>query len=298
MRAKALVGALFVGIVGVGALAYAGLLDQSHLKIQGRRLADIYMPTVLTEAKERALKAGETFQECASCPVMVVVPAGEFMMGSDDVLIEKPRHKVMIAEPFSVGRFEVTFDEWDACVAHGACGYLPASGEGWGRGRQPVINVSWDDTRDYLAWLSKQSGKTYRLLSEAEWEYAVRATTTTHYSFGHEDAKLKEHGWYSENSNSRPHLVGEKKPNGFGIHDMYGNVWEWCEDNWLPNYQGAPNDGSAWQGGDAFTRVMRGGSWVNDPRLVSSAIRSGLRPDVRSDNTGFRIARTLSPPTP
>lgn len=181
MKGKIVVGALAASVLGLMGLASAGLLEPNTLKVQARRAADLYMPTmgtmpaVLTTEKEQALKPGDRFQECWSCPEMVVVPAGDFMMGSNDGgSDEKPVHKVSIPAPFAVARFELTFDEWDACVAHGGCSYRPGDNS-WGRGRRPAISVSWDDIRDYLEWLRKQTGKTYRLLTEAEWEYAARA---------------------------------------------------------------------------------------------------------------------------
>src|SRR5262249_449287 len=152
--------------------------------------------------------------------------------------------------------------------------------EGWGKGRRSVINLSWNDARQYVAWLSRKSGKSYRLLTEAEWEYAARAGTTTRFSWGNTEsdlcgyangadltAKDKNASWAAScrdgHVNTAP--VGSFKPNPFGLHDMHGNVWEWVEDNWHPHYQGAPTDGSVWQGGDSSLRVQRGGSWSNYP---------------------------------
>jgi formylglycine-generating enzyme required for sulfatase activity len=149
-----------------------------------------FRPHVLTAESEQALKPGDTFRECAKdCPEMVVVPAGSFMMGSppeekgrnDD---EGPQHEVTIARPLAVSQFEITFNDWDACAAYGDC--PPAHYNGLGRGKKPVINVSWEDVQRYVAWLSKMTGKTYRLLSEAEWEYAARAGTETAYFWGNE----------------------------------------------------------------------------------------------------------------
>lgn len=191
----------------------------------------------------------ETFRDCPDCPEMVVVPAGQFMMGSPDndlahMTSERPQHKVTIAEPFAVGKFEVTFAEWDACVLNGGCsGYRP-SDEGWGRGRRPVIHVSWSDAQEYVAWLSKKSGKTYRLLSEAEWEYAARAGTTTRYAFG--NSITTQEAQFSARKTAE---VGSFKPNAFGLYDMHGNVMEWVEDcTHIASYDGAPADGAAWTG--------------------------------------------------
>jgi formylglycine-generating enzyme required for sulfatase activity len=177
-----LVGALAACLIAVAGLGYSGFLDPSYLEvqartpwIQARKYMDIYLQTVLTAEQERALKPGDRFQGCASCPEMVVVPAGEFMMGSEDGgKDEKPAHQVMIAKPFAVGRFSVTFDEWDGCVAHGGWAqdlryfypYPAGEDQRWGRSTRPVIGVSWMDAQQYVAWLSKQTGKTYRLLTE------------------------------------------------------------------------------------------------------------------------------------
>lgn len=178
--------------------------------------------------KETCLKPGDVFRDCAECPEMVAIPAGGFMMGSpessgyDD---ERPQHKVKIAEPFAVSKFEISFAQWDACDP---C--ATANDKGWGRGTRLAINVSWDDAKQYVGWLSGQTGKSYRLLSEAEWEYAARANSQTAYSFGDDATRLSEYAWYSENSGSKTHPVGEKQANQFGLHDMHGNVWEWVAD--------------------------------------------------------------------
>jgi len=255
---------------------------------------------VLSEGRERALKPKDTFKECAGCPEMVVVPAGEFMMGwpetekgpSDN---EGPQHKVMISTPFAVARFELTFGEWDACVAHGDCpNDILASGSR--RARQPVINVGWDDAQRYVAWLSKITGKPYRLLSEAEWEYAARAGTTTRYSFGDDEAELDKYAWYSGNSNNRVHPVGQKAPNAFGIFDMHGNVWEWVEDCYHDDYEGAPLDGGAWTTGSCDARVVRGGSWGSDPQYLRSAKRLRNTTANRINYLGFRVGRALLTP--
>src|SRR5579871_49039 len=253
---------------------------------------------VITEARERALKPKDTFKECRSCPEMVVVPAGEFMMGwpetekgySDN---EGPQHKVVISRPLAITRFELTFAEWDACAAHAGCARdIPASGSR--RPLLPVINVTWDDAQSYVAWLSKITGKAYRLLSEAEWEYAARAGSTTRYSFGDEEAELDQYSWYSGNSSYRAHPVGQKTPNAFGVFDMHGNVWEWVEDCYHDDYEGAPVDGAAWTTGDCDARVVRGGSWGSDPQHLRAATRLRNTPANRFNYLGFRVGRTLS----
>ena len=229
-------------------------------------------PTVLTveQEKAKAAKPGSDFKECANgCPVMIVIPAGKFIMGSpenepDRDASEGPQHEVTIAKPFAVSKFEVTFEEWDACVAAAGCPRVP---DRWGRGEMPVINVSWDDAKQYVGWLSQLTGKEYRLLTEAEWEYAARAGANTRYSWGDDpgigNANCDGCGSQWDLQQTAP--VGSFKPNGFGLYDMHGNVWEWVEDSWHENYDGAPADGSAWlRGGDTSYRVVRGGSWRNE----------------------------------
>lgn len=240
----------------------------------------------------------EWFKDIDIGPEMVVVPAGDFTMGqADGDDDEKPPHKVTIKAPFAVGRFAVTFDEWDAALAEGGVNHKPESN--WGRGRQPVINVSWEDAKAYCALLSTVTGKVYRLLSEAEWEYCCRAGTTTSYAFG--ATITKSQAQFSEDlpfSARQTVPVGSFPTNNWGLHDMHGNVWEWCEDNWHPNYQGAPADGSVWPGGDTWMRVVRGGSWYSDPQDRRSARRNWFQPDDRGNSLGFRVARTLSPLSP
>jgi formylglycine-generating enzyme required for sulfatase activity len=231
---------------------------------------------------------------------MVVVPAGEFMMGSpanerNRNGNEDPLHRVTIATLLAVSKFEVTFEQWDACVTIGGCAHVPDSN--MGRGTHPVINVSWGDVQQYVAWLSKMTGRPYRLLSEAEWEYAARAGTTTIYSWGDEIGKGNANcnGCGSE-WDSRPAPVGSFAPNQFGLYDMHGNVWEWVEDCLHTNYEGAPKDGSAWiDQGDCNNRVLRGGSWFGDPLGLRSALRFWFSADDHAFDLGFRVGRTLSP---
>jgi formylglycine-generating enzyme required for sulfatase activity len=294
VRARALVGVLALAVVA----ALAGWRYDQKVKEVSYWITDV---NVLSTTAERALKPGSPIKECTSCPEMVVVPAGKFLMGSakderdrgDD---EEPQHEVTLAQPFAVSKFEVTFEEWDACVDHGDCA-RNISPSGWGRGRQPVMNVSWDDAKRYVEWLSRITGKMYRLLSESEWEYVARAGTTSTYSFDGDESVLADFAWYELNSNDRPHPVGEKKPNAFGLYDIHGNVWEWVEDCWHDNYlNDPPTDGSAWiTGGDCTRRVVRGGSWNYVPSALRSANRSADSPGVRSLNLGFRVARTLTP---
>ena len=254
---------------------------------------------VLSADEERALKPKDEFQECETCPRMVVIPAGKFLMGSppdekDRMDNEGPLHEVTLSRPFAVGKFEVTFAEWDACVAGGSCRFWANPWDsGWGRDRQPVIDVTWYNAKDYVAWLSKKTGKQYRLLSEAEWEYAARANSATRFHFGDDDSDLGQYAWYRQNSNSRPHPVGQKRPNAFGLFDMHGNVEEWLEDCASANYLGAPIDGAARTDRQSCGHVLRGGSWAHAARHLRVADRVAAPSDERNSAIGFRVARTL-----
>jgi formylglycine-generating enzyme required for sulfatase activity len=304
-RVQALVYVLLVGSIA----GLIGWINQSYLRERLTWYTTVrpYMlqqvrPYVLTAAAERALKSGDSFRECAKdCPEMVVVPAGEFMMGSaaderDHYGNEDPLHRVTIARPLAVSKFEVTFEQWDACVAIGACAHVPDSN--MGRGTQPVLNVSWDNVQQYVVWISTMTGRPYRLLSEAEWEYAARAGTTTAFSWGDEIGKNNAdcNGCGSEWDSRRTAPVGSFAPNRFGLYDMHGNVWEWVEDCLHTNYEGAPKDGSAWIAqGDCNHRVVRGGSWAGSPVGLRSALRFWYSADDHGNDLGFRVARTLAP---
>ena len=262
---------------------------------------------------------GARFRDCRECPEMVVLPPGTFMMGSPETESgrqgnEGPAHAVTIERPFAMGIYEVTFGEWDACVVAGGCaGYRPKRrffGRNWGDVGRPAMRVGWDDVTPYLAWLSKETGKRYRLPSEAEWEYAARGGTTTRYYTG--DSVTQEEANYGRYFAGRPVLVGSYAPNPFGLHDMLGNVAEWCEDCWNANYVGAPWDGSAWLTADCERRVLRGGHWASDaegfltkitPRALRAASRDTgpaptrmrrlLNTGTRDVTIGFRVVRDL-----
>jgi formylglycine-generating enzyme required for sulfatase activity len=278
---------------------------------EARRKADEEAARRQAEAERQRLadetRPGREFDDCSKagwCPKMVVVPAKPdgFMMGSNDGdSDEKPVHRVTIAAPFAVGKFEVTWDEWEACVAGGGCdnGPVKAAGgdQGWGKGSRPAINVSWNDAKAYVKWLSKKTGEAYRLLSEAEWEYAARAATTTQYSTG--DTITKTQAQFSEGnwgSAGKTVEVGQFPANQFGLYDVHGNVWEWVEDCYHDSYKGAPADGSAVTTGSCGHRVLRGGSWDYYPSSLRSAYRGRNAPDLRSSSLGFRVARSLSSP--
>jgi len=195
---------------------------------------------------------------------------------------EGPQHKVTFAHQFAVGRFSVTFDEWDACITDGGCnGYSPPD-QGWGRGRRPVINVSWNDVKAYLAWLSRKTAKSYRLPSEAEREYVTRAGTTTPFWWGSSittsQANYRGTEIYGDNgvrgefrNQSLP--VDSFTPNPWGLYQVHGNVSEWTEDCWHDNYVDAPTDGSAWITPDCDKHVRRGGSMGSSPSFLRSAFR-------------------------
>jgi formylglycine-generating enzyme required for sulfatase activity len=264
-------------------------------------------------------KEPRVFKDCTTCPEMVVVPAGEFIMGSPDeeaerLSYESPRHLVKIAVPFAVGRFAVTFDEWDTCVAEGGCrttiARARAYDEGWGRGRRPVINVSWYDAKDYVSWLSRKTGKEYRLLSEAEREYVTRAGTTTTFWWGKSMSPVKANYMtlysYNGGETSREYAhktlpVDSFAPNPWGLYQVHGNIMEWVEDCWHENYEGAPADGSAWVSGDCKFRAERGGAWWLLPQHLRSAARFYSEPNccvvperetARGANS-LRVARRL-----
>ena len=265
-------------------------------------------PTIRRIELERQFAAGNRFRDCAECPEMVVVPAGSFQMGSpsheqyrgED---EGPVHRVTIARPFAAGVYEVKFAEWDACASSGGCGERRPSDNGWGRGQHPVINVSWDDAKSYVQWLSSRTGERYRLLSESEWEYMARAKTRTPFHTGGtistDQANYDGNFVYGSGRKGvyrrKTVPVGSFPPSAWGLHDVHGNVWEWVEDCWNGSYAGAPTDGGAWERRDCSVHVLRGGSWNTTTRFLRSAYRGGGSTGIRIDNIGFRVARTLTP---
>ena len=241
---------------------------------------------------------GETFQDCDECPKMVVVSSGRFTMGSSKGEAghdedEEPLRRVRIDYQFAVGVYEVTFDEWYACLDTGGCGNHIPDDMRWGRGNRPVMNVSWDDAQSYLRWLSARTGKTYRLLSEAEWEYVARAGTETAYSWGDSIGVNRANcdGCGSQWDDEKTAPVGSFAANAWGVYDMHGNVREWVQDCWNDNYSGAPSDGSAWESRECDRRVHRGGSWFYFSGDLRSAARNKRSTGLRSDKVGFRVAR-------
>jgi len=236
------------------------------------------------------------FTDCSVCPEMVKLESANFYMGSSNLVEsttsknsdlhddEKPRHLVNIAA-FALGKFEVTQFEW-----HAVMGSDPSLSKG---SAQPVENISWNDAQTYIKKLSQKTGKKYRLPSEAEWEYAARAGSTTRYPWGDSDTQIDQYAWSNKNA-TKPNIVGLKKPNQFGLYDMIGNIAEWTEDCWQSSYHNAPADGSAWLSGNCSLRVLRGGSWGDDPQNLRATVRDGSHPTYyRFSASGFRVARDL-----
>jgi len=288
---------------------------------------------VLTLDEERALKPKDTFKECGVCPEMVVVPAGQFIMGSPESESgrspnEGPQHQVTIAYSFAVGKYKVTVDQFAAFVAEsgyvqGSC--LKNNGPEELRGMafrnpnypqagsHPVACLNFADSKAYAEWLARKLGKSYRLLSDAEWEYAARAGSTTRYYFGDDEGDLCRYGNVGDQS-SISHLklnsgtttalcndgyiftapVGSFLPNAFGLYDMIGNIWEWVEDCNNPDYVGAPTDGSPWLTGDCSQRQGRGGSFIDGTQNVRSAGHTA-HDERRTGDNGLRVARSLAP---
>jgi len=221
----------------------------------------------------------------------VLIPAGSFSMGSPSnedgrYEDEDPIHKVTIKNPFYLGKYPVTQRQWIAVI-----GNNPSSFKG---DNLPVESVSWNDVQEFIARLNEMEGTDkYHLPSEAEWEYACRAGTTTRYSFGDDESKLGDYAWYSNNYGAETHPVGQKKPNPWGLYDMHGNVLEWVQDRWHANYEGAPSDDSAWEEGNSSGRVVRGGGWASDAGYCRSAHRYWDGPGGRDDLVGFRLLRKL-----
>ena len=248
---------------------------------------------------------GSTFTDCADCPTMVQIPAGTFVQGSPPDEPERdsdegPQRTVNLPA-FAMGQTEVTFDQWDACVADGGCSRNP-SDFGWGRGDRPVVDVSWNDAQEYVTWLSNRTAEDYRLPSESEWEYATRAGTTGRFNTGDcittDQANFRgdfpAQGCPTGIYRQQTLPVASFAPNAFGLYDTHGNVWEWVQDCWNGSYTGAPTDGSAWMTGDCSRAVLRGGAWGNSGRDLRSANRVRYARGGRSDSVGFRVARSVS----
>ncbi|RZN40296.1 MAG: formylglycine-generating enzyme family protein [Methanosarcinales archaeon] len=241
----------------------------------------------------------------------VLIPAGEFEMGSpsDEEGMwdnEGPVHRVTIRKAFYMGRYEVTQEQWREVmgatsrvssvttsflqVLYFALDFMAGDLSRFKGDNRPVERVSWDDVQEFIRKLNEKEGTDkYRLPSEAEWEYACRAGTTTRYSFGDSESKLGDYAWYRDNSGDKTHLVGQKKPNPYGLYDMHGNVWELVQDEWHSGYNGMPTDGSAWESGSGANRVGRGGDWSISARFCRSACRNYGDPGIRDRSVGFRL---------
>jgi len=248
--------------------------------------------------------SGLPFQECVGCPQMIVLPAGRFEMGSarPDTApgdVERPRHEVTIEAPFAVSDTSVTVEQWKVCVEHGDCRETIGTSRST-EAQLPAVWVNFGDAVSYVTWLSRITGKSYRLLTEAEWEYAARSNTSTPFAF--DEASIGDYAWFRDNSGHRAHEVARKLANSFGLYDMQGNVWQWVEDCFHPNYDGAPVDGTAWiAGGDCGKRMIRGGDYGRVPDDLRSARREHYIVEGHLNVLGFRVARTLQPharPTP
>jgi formylglycine-generating enzyme required for sulfatase activity len=247
----------------------------------------------------------KTFRDCPACPEMITIPPGRFRMGSTRLgLYERPVHEVEIKYSFAVGKYEVTFKEWDACVADSGCTHRPRD-EGWGRGQRPVIHVSWHGiATQHLPWLRAKTNRRYRLLTESEWEYVARAGSRSFFSWGNAvgSANANCNGCGSAWDNKMTAPVGSFRANLFGLYDLHGNVWEWVADCWHNSYYGAPSDGAKWttdcEMDDFFQhanlRIVRGGAWYDYPRRLRSARRYAIDALFSNGNhIGFRVALTL-----
>lgn len=250
------------------------------------------------------MKPGTTFKDCKTCPEMVVLPAGIYIMGLGATRKrDGPAHRVNIKRPFAIGRFEVTFREWFACVADKGCRHKPDDHK-WGQIKRPVINVTWHQVQNYVKWLSRKTGHKYRLPSEAEWEYAHRGGTTTAFWWGNDVGSkqancrdcesrqcctAKDHSCCSHGTKQ----IGSFPANPYGLHDTAGNVFEWTQDCWNPDHKGAPKDASVRTTGDCKNRVIRGGSFYYFHKVARSFYRSKNPPAVKSYWLGFRVLREL-----
>ena len=264
-------------------------------------LLSVVAAMVLLVSRAEAAAPGQAIRDCPSCPELVVIPPGSFKMVDTTPapenmknIDEKAVRQVTIAKPFAIGKYEVTFAEWDACVAEGGCTYKPDD-KGWGRGKQPVINISFREIQPFLDWLSKKTGKKYRLPTEAEWEFAARGGAATAYAWGDEigqnNAACAKCGSQWDDKQAAP--VGSFKPNGYGVYDMAGNVTEWVADCYVYAYVGAPKDGSAFESRTCQERAARGGSWHDPPKLLTSYAREWFYPLNGFAFNGLRVARSL-----
>lgn len=254
--------------------------------------------------QSRRYAVGQRFQHGPHLPEMLVLPAGAFCMGAhpldpDAVSDERPRHAVRLHRPFAIGCTPVTFDQWDACLAAGGTRHRPPDAS-WGRGARPVIHVNWFDAEEYVAWLSRETGERYRLLTEAEWEYACWGGAPQHGRFPWGDdyglRQLHQHAWSAGNSGYRSHPVAQKTANGFGLHDMLGNVWEWVADHYARHGGDRPDGAVAHRSASrSASCVIRGGSWLDAPEHIRPSARRSHQPMHRAYHLGLRVAMDLPP---
>jgi formylglycine-generating enzyme required for sulfatase activity len=253
------------------------------------------------DAQNRLAAQAASSSTCPFCPEMVRIPQGEFAMGSpprdfDASQYERPVHRVHV-NAFEIGKYAVTFEQWDACIQDGGCTHRPLD-HGWGRERRPVVDVSWEDAQQYVRWLNTTTPGGFRLPTEAEWEYAARAGTVTvrYWGDGIDSDRANCDGCGSIWDNLQTAPRGSFAANAFGLYDMLGNVWQWVEDCWHDSYAHAPRDGRSWTGnGNCKARVARGGSWNYTRRFIRSAGRDRFDPALRFYDLGFRVARDAPP---
>lgn len=299
-RVRVTIGAL--ALTSIAAMIYVVSGNQTYFHSLAELAVEKFNTKVLNADAESSLKSGDTFSECGSCPEMVVIPTGQFLMGSPDSEVgrsssEGPPRIVSLTYRLAVSKYEITIDQWDACQVAGEC---VRTRSGFQRvGRNPICCINWFEAKQYVAWLSKRTGRNYRLLSEAEWEYAARAGSGERYSWGDTigvgNANCNGCGSQWDGRQAAP--VGSFRPNAFGLYDMHGNVSEWVEDAWSDSYAGAPIDGSPRQAdAQGQDRVRRGGSWSGRPFFLRSADRRKDSADNRGQGIGFRVARTLGVP--
>ncbi|MES2944437.1 MAG: SUMF1/EgtB/PvdO family nonheme iron enzyme [Pseudomonadota bacterium] len=279
-------------------ISEVSITERIYLAGQNNARPPVQVASVVPEPVQQpaAPATRPTIKDCADCPELVIIPAGSFMMGSNDgEANEKPVHRVSI-KPFAMGKTEVTQAQWQAVMGSNASEFKNCGPT------CPVENVSWNDAQEFITKLNTKTGQTYRLPSEAEWEYAARAGSQTSFWWGDSinTGQANYDGNYSYNGSPKGEYrqstvpVNSFKANAYGLYNVHGNVWEWVEDVWHDNYGGAPTDGSAWtSGGDTARRVLRGGCYGDEPGDLRSAYRSGIAPVNSGTCTGFRIARTL-----
>ena len=246
----------------------------------------------LIACAENETKPDQALRDCVNCPSLVIIPDGSFQMGGGSPwssASDENTGPTIAISSFALGKYEVTFAEWNVCVSAGACDRQPDD-QGWGRGARPVIDVSWEDAQQYVSWLSEHTGQQYRLPSDSEWEYAARAGRTTRYWFGDKWTDLKNvvgrHAYHSLK-------VGSHSANDWGLYEMESNVWEWVEDRYYEDYDLLPTDGAPHIEGTEHRRLRRGGSPIFKSNLIPHSDRSGVPPTQRNANAGFRVARDL-----